>query len=286
MQEISNQLSTYGFSISSLSKILERNNYSNKFSTSEFFCIFLTAQDLYIKVEDESLHISGGNAIFIGPQKVVELMENIVGKEFFTIAFSSKFYETNFHDSYFINSEIFFSEKSPVFVAPYFGNSEFNKVVLIERLAKFSLKGVNMYRAAAHNTIEALLLDAYIHIKDIQQINQHSIDSISYANRFKVFLHRDFRSSKNVSYYADLLRISPRKLTQSTEQVWNKNAKQIIIDKVKFEAEKAIKFTSKSLSEITYELGFKDESNFTNFVKKHIGEKPSEIRLREYNLVL
>lgn len=286
MQEISNQLSTYGFSISSLSKILERNNYSNKFSTSEFFCIFLTAQDLYIKVEDEAHHISGGNAIFVGPQKVIELMENVVSQEFFTIAFSSKFYEISSLDSIFINSEIFFSEKSPVFVAPYFGNSEFNKVVLIERLAKFSLKDDRMYRAAAHNTIEALLLDAYVYIQNIKPLDQHNIASISYANRFKILLHRDFRSSKNVSYYADLLRISSRKLTEITEQVWNRTAKQIIIDKVKFESEKAIKFTSKSLSEITYELGFKDESNFTNFVKKHIGEKPSEIRLREYNVVL
>ena len=63
-----------------------------------------------------------------------------------------------------------------------------------------------------------------------------------------------------------------------TEFVYGKSAKQMIIEKVRFECEKAIKFSNKTLSEIAFDLGFKDEGNFTNFVKKHSGRKPSDMR--------
>ncbi len=57
-----------------------------------------------------------------------------------------------------------------------------------------------------------------------------------------------------------------------TEYAYGKSAKQLIIEKVKFECEKAIKFSNLTMSEIAFDLGFSDEGNFTNFVKKHCGK--------------
>jgi len=164
-------------------------------------------------------------------------------------------------------------------MAPYFGSGNYNKVLLIERLRKFATFGdESLFRSAAHNSIESIILDAHLHTNHQYLPHEERIASVSIVNRFTVILQRDFKIHKSVSYYADVLRISSRKLTEMTEYVYGKSAKQIIIEKTAAECEKAIKFSKMTLSEIAFDLGFKDEGNFTNFVKKHLGKKPSEMR--------
>lgn len=277
MYQITNELSKLGFSINLVSEIIKRNNYNKKFNTLEYFCIFLVAENLDLKVGNVDYQIKGGNAVFVGPQKNVEFGE-AHNKEIYVIAFSSCFYDRSAKDSIFLNSGVFFNCNSEIFVAPYFGNNEYNKIILVERLMKFWTKDESLYISAAHNAIEGLILDAYLYVSHNKMENDERLEFVSYVNRFKVLLQRDFKYAKKVSHYADELNISARRLTEMTEYVYGKSAKQIIIEKIKIECEKAIKFSNSTMSEIAYELGFNDEGNFSNFVKKHSGKNPSEMR--------
>jgi len=63
-----------------------------------------------------------------------------------------------------------------------------------------------------------------------------------------------------------------------TEYVLGKTAKHIIIEKLIKECRKALNFSNSTISEISYELGFSNEGNFTNFIKKHTGKNPSEMK--------
>ncbi|MFY1045826.1 helix-turn-helix domain-containing protein [Chryseobacterium sp. GP-SGM7] len=278
MFKVFDELKKNGFSINLVSEIIERNNFSRKFNTSDYFSIFLIGEDLDITVENKKYHISGGNSVFIGPQKNVEF-GNASGKEIYAIVFSKEFFDKTSKDSIFLNSNLFFNFKSHIFVAPYFGNNEYNKIILIERLRKFSaVDQEKFFISAAHNAIESLILDAHLHIDHQNDPKEEHLHSVSLVNRFTVILQRDYKKEKKVSYYAGELRVSSRKLTDMTEFVYGKSAKQMIIEKITFECEKAIKFSNNTLSEIAFDLGFKDEGNFTNFVKKHSGKKPSDMR--------
>lgn len=277
MYQITNQLQKIGFSINLISTIIERNNYQRKFNTKEYFCILLVAQDLDLIVSDRTYKIPGGNSVFIGPQKDVEIGD-AYGNEIYVIAFSAGFYDKSSKDSLFLNSQVFFNCNSEIFVAPYFGNHTYNQVILIERLLKFQNKDETLYISAAHNAIEGLILDANLHIEDYHVEKDERLGYVSYVNRFRILLQRDFKSAKKVSHYSDELKISVRRLTEMTEYVYGKSAKQLIIEKVKIECEKAIKFSNFTMSEIAFDLGFNDEGNFSNFVKKHTGKKPSEMR--------
>lgn len=277
MHQITNQLHKIGFSISLISNIIKRQNYQKQFNTQEYFCILLTAQDLDLIISGRAYKIIGGNAVFIGPQKDVEI-ENAFGKEIYVIAFSSGFYDKSAKDSLFLNSQVFFNSQSEIFISPYFGNNEYNQIVLVERLLKFQNKDESLYISAAHNAIEGLILDAYLHVENQHIEKDERMEYVSYVNRFRVLLQRDFKIAKKVSHYADELKISVRRLTEMTEYVYGKSAKQLIIEKVKIECEKSIKFSNLTMSEIAFDLGFNDEGNFSNFVKKHTGKKPSEMR--------
>lgn len=277
MYQITSELKKIGFSINSVSNIIKRNDYSRKINTLEYFCIYLFPEDFLITVEHIPYQITGGNAVFVGPHKKVEFSD-LKGMEAYVIAFETSFYDKSYNDSLFLNSKVFFNGNKNVFVAPYFGSREYNNIILIERLLKFQFKKESLYISAAHNTIEGLILDAYLHINEDEEEKDEKLEYVSYVNRFRIILQRDFKTSKKVSYYAEKLNISTRKLTEMTEFVYGKSAKQIIIEKLKYECVKYIKYSTLTLSEIAFSMGFSDEGNFSNFIKKHSGKKPSEMR--------
>ncbi|WP_144283630.1 helix-turn-helix domain-containing protein [Chryseobacterium echinoideorum] len=278
MYKIAEELRKNGFSIHPVSKIIERNNFSKRFNTLEYFCIYLVAQDLEILVEGKKYYIPGGNAVFVGPYKQIELGE-VLDKDIYVIAFNRYFFDKTSKDSFYLNSHLFFNFKSEISFSPYYGTNEYNNILLVERLQKFSkLNDERIYLAAAHNAIESLILDAYLNDNSIENDTLEKLESSNLVNKFTVLLQRDYKTHKKVSHYADQLRVSSRKLSETTELVYGKSAKQMIIEKVSFECEKAIRFSTRSLSEIAFELGFNDEGNFTNFIKKHLGKKPSEMR--------
>ncbi|MDQ1095939.1 AraC family transcriptional activator of pobA [Chryseobacterium sp. SORGH_AS909] len=276
MYIITDQLRSLGFSVNKLNNLISRNNHIRTFNTLDYFCIYIIMEDIRLEVENMHYSIKSGHIAFIGPHKQVTFGEAL-GEEIYIIVFSSSFYERSSKDSLFLNSQLFFNYNSEIFIAP-FTNLEEKRAVFMERMESFQLKDESLYISAAHNAIERLILDAFLHIPADEMKKDIKFDYLYYVNRFKVLLQRDFRKAKKVSHYAGELNISSRKLTEMTEYVLGKTAKHIIIEKIVSECKKAVHFSNQTISEISYELGFSNEGNFSNFIKKHTGKNPSEMK--------
>lgn len=276
MYVITDQLRNLGFSVNTLNNLIIRNNNIRKFNTLEYFCIYIIMEDIHIEVENMHYIIKPGHIAFIGPHKQVKFGPAL-GEEIFIIVFSSSFYERSSKDSLFLNSQLFFNYNTDFFIAP-FTNLEEKRAVFMERMESFQLKDESLYISAAHNAIERLILDAFLHIPSDEMKKDVKFDYLYYVNRFKVLLQRDYKKAKKVSYYAAELNISARKLTEMTEYVLGKTAKHIIIEKIISECKKALNFSNNTISEISYDLGFSNEGNFSNFIKKHTGKNPSEMK--------
>ncbi|MEJ5049752.1 AraC family transcriptional regulator [Chryseobacterium culicis] len=276
MYKITDQLKNIGFSINRLDYIITRNNNKREFSTLDYFCIYIILEDIQLTVENVPYSLKKGNIAFVGPQKKIVFGET-KRSDVYSIAFSSSFYERSTKDSLFINSQLFYNYNSEIFIAPFI-NIEQMRVIFLERMESFRKKDESLYISAAHNAIERLMLDAFFHIPTEEIKKDIKFDYMYYVNRFKVLLQRDYKKAKKVAYYAGELNISSRKLTEMTEYVLGKTAKHIIIEKLITECKKALAFSNATISEISYELGFSNEGNFTNFIKKHTGKNPSEMK--------
>lgn len=276
MYIVTDELKIIGFSVSTLQKLVQKNSGIRKFNTLDYFCIYIVMEDLTMEVEDIPYQIKPHHIIFIGPEKKVFFKESI-GDQIYVISFSSSFYERSSKDSLFLNSHLFFNYSSDIFVAP-FNNPEEKKVLFIKRMKHFQLVDESLYISAAHNAIESLILDAFLYANSTEINKDVKFDYLYYVNRFKVLLQRCFKTEKKVSYYAGQLHVSSRKLTEMTEYILGKTAKQVVIEKITSECIKALESSNQTISEISYDLGFSNEANFTNFIKKHTGKKPSEIK--------
>jgi len=90
----------------------------------------------------------------------------------------------------------------------------------------------------------------------------------------------DENCSKNlpINYYAQQLNISSTYLNRLVNEVYDKSVSDFINERIILEAKRVIRFSTKSVKEISYELGFEDPSYFSRFFKKHANLTPVEFR--------
>ncbi len=278
MYVLSEQLKKNGFNIDFLHRAILRNGSLLKFNTLEFYCIYLILEDLDLKIEGESISIKAGHAVFLGPHRNIEFLGAPKDNNIYVIAFSATFFERSKKDSIFLNSKVFYNHLAKFTIAPYFGSNEYIETILIQRLRYFYEKDKSLYIYAAHNVIENLILDAMMHIDSNEDLIDEKLDFVSKINYFNTLLQRDYKTYRDVAYYASQLHISPKKLTSMTSYLYGKTAKQVIIQKVISESLINLRNTRSTISEISYEMGFKCESVFTHFISKHTGKSPSALR--------
>ncbi len=99
-----------------------------------------------------------------------------------------------------------------------------------------------------------------------------------YVMLFKDLLENDFRTQKKVSYFAQKILITEKRLNQATTKTLGKTPKEIIDDRILLEAKRILVHTNESIKEIAYHLGFEEPTNFIKYFRKHSSVTPTEFR--------
>lgn len=129
-----------------------------------------------------------------------------------------------------------------------------------------------------------LLLDYSVRFYDRQFITRDHAHS-DLLERFEALLHEYLHSGltqengiPSVSYFAEKLHLSTNYFSDLLRKETGRSAKDYIIEKLIDVAKEKIYQPGKSISEISYELGFKYPQHFTRFFKQHVGHTPNEYR--------
>jgi AraC family transcriptional activator of pobA len=96
--------------------------------------------------------------------------------------------------------------------------------------------------------------------------------------KFNLLVERNFHTEHSVNYYARLLNKSPKTLSNIFRLYNGKSPQQIISERIIIEAKRLLSFTTKTVKEITYDLGFESPAYFGSFFKKHTSLSPIEYR--------
>jgi len=98
------------------------------------------------------------------------------------------------------------------------------------------------------------------------------------AMLFKQLVHKYCRKHKDIGFYTDRLAISANYLNRCVSAVYNKSSKQLILEVLVMHAQLLLFESSKSVSDICYELDFPDPSYFSRVFKKSVGMSPTDYR--------
>lgn len=99
-------------------------------------------------------------------------------------------------------------------------------------------------------------------------------------NHFMMMLERDYKSYRDVKYYASMMHITPKYLTNIVRQVTGHTPKNIIDQYIILQLKMQLKRSSQSIKEIAWEYNFTDVSFFCRYFKQHTGLTPQQVRER------
>lgn len=97
-------------------------------------------------------------------------------------------------------------------------------------------------------------------------------------NQFMVSLENHYKESRDVSYYASLLNITPKYLNTITQKIAGKTVKVIIDHFVVLQLKQTLRSSPKSIKELSWEYRFSDMSFFCRYFKQHTGITPQQFR--------
>ena len=96
--------------------------------------------------------------------------------------------------------------------------------------------------------------------------------------KFQGLVEKNYGESKKVSYYANLMGFSSKKLNSIVQFIANKPAKDFIDDVAIIKIKKELLYTNLSIKEIAFKVGFADSTNFFKYFKNRTDFTPKEYR--------
>lgn len=95
---------------------------------------------------------------------------------------------------------------------------------------------------------------------------------------FLNLLNLHFKEQRSLQFYADLLFITPKYLTQTIKETLGKTAGELIDEMVVTEAKVLLHTTSQTIAQVAEHLYFSDQFFFSKFFKNQTGITPSDYR--------
>jgi AraC family transcriptional activator of pobA len=250
---------------------------SEQVDTSDYFFIIGVLGSSFQYIYDEEQHtIYNNRALYLAPNKIFKFV-NPSDKENLVLVFSSDFYERSLVDAQMLNSELFFRSEPYVALVPIPIEEMYEDV---SEKINFHIKNqTGLEGVVVHNVIEMLITDGLTELRTSPFKAVEDPASLNIMNKFRVLLQKYYKTEKQTNFYAEKLNITPKQFSRITEKITGKKAKQLIIDKTIQESLRLLNHSMLTISEISWELGFENESNFSLFFKKHYGIPPSQYRL-------
>ncbi len=95
---------------------------------------------------------------------------------------------------------------------------------------------------------------------------------------FRSLLEQRVTTRPTVRTLAHELGYSPRTIDRASRAATGRSAKEILDERIVLEVRRLLLRTERPVSQIGRDLGFNDPSNFSNFVRRHLGDSPGEVR--------
>ncbi len=158
-------------------------------------------------------------------------------------------------------------------------NMEFKEVLALIELIKEENVGVNdRYSPSIVRNFVQILITKLFRIKSK---NHLVFDDNKYLTKFlelQKLVEADCFNNKKVSYYANIMGVTSKTLNNITQSIIHRTAKSFINEIVIIQCKRLIINSQDSLTEIAYQVGFNESTNFFKYFTKYTGVSPSQFR--------
>lgn len=232
-------------------------------------------------IDFESFEVKPNQIYFMIPGQV-HSWEFTSKADGYIINFSSSFFQSFLLRPDYLENFSFFSDDVKDAVINI-SREDISKIILLfEEILK---EGQNINKLNfSFDAIRVLLLQIFINIARISDRKPHLLGN-SYNHtllkNFKQLIEKNHKTLKLPKEYAELLYITSNHLNAVCKDLYGIPAGELIRNRISLEAKRLLINFELSISEIAYQLNFKDNSYFTKFFKKQTGLTPEEFRKKQ-----
>lgn len=143
---------------------------------------------------------------------------------------------------------------------------------------RLTLSNHKFHRDAMLNAIQAMIIDFFdFHATLYECEDKITQQHAHLMNRFLSLLERgDYRHHREISYYAAILCVTPKYLSEISKKVSGYPAAFWITRYTSLDIARLLRSKRLSLTEISSLFGFSSEAYFSRYVQQHLGAPPSE----------
>ncbi len=227
-----------------------------------------------LRIGFDTFDFKAGTMLAIGPSILRQWLDLSEPFESETIFFSSELFQAPINPHFLSEMGLFKTGIPHVLPLNEAG------VKAVSRLFQTLKEYKNQPKIVAAQTLTLIEMVEHFH-------QNHSRQTGTVLNRqdmllrdFDVLLQKHYLENKDVAFYAQKLNLTPSHLSETIKSVTGKSAKKRIEEALIFEAKSLLRQTNMSIKEITYWLGFEDDSYFVKFFKNAENVTPSAYRLQ------
>lgn len=137
----------------------------------------------------------------------------------------------------------------------------------------------HFHRETLINAIQAMILDFFDFHAELYGFDRITSQNQQLMQQFIEILERgDFRRHREIGYYADMLCVTPKYLSEVSKKVSGQPANFWITRYTSLDISRLLRDRSFSFSDICEMFGFSSPAHFSRYVQNNLGAKPSDFR--------
>jgi AraC-like DNA-binding protein len=228
------------------------------------------------EIDFQTYEIRPGNLFLIFPGQV-HWWENSADADGYVI-----FHHRDFYNLYFSH------ERLDQF--PFFGSTRSYPLISLQPDDMTKVEGLfqvilDEYRQGGlmkFQKISSLLDVLYIDLSRLylpaDQMKPHNQTQLAHTRKLELLIEAHFREIKSPGRYAEMMYMSERNLNRTIKLILNKTVSDLITDKVILEAKRMLIHTKLTVGQISFDLGYDDNSYFTRLFRKKTNQTPLEFQ--------
>lgn len=155
----------------------------------------------------------------------------------------------------------------------------FNRLVTLCEMINSEMQSATPDLAVVRHLLSALftMVESERRKTQPEQDTLHTTQNLTFKNFLKI-LEEHYHQPEGVEFYAEKLFMSVRNLNLIIQSILQQSVSEIIETRKLIEAKNLLVTTDKTISEIGFELGYKEKAHFSTVFKKKSGQTPTEFR--------
>ncbi|WP_313182911.1 AraC family transcriptional regulator [Sphingobacterium siyangense] len=255
---------------------------SPSFIRRNFFKIMLLQGDSIFHYGDKSIPVTGNTLLFFNPHIPYTYEPLSLDSKGIFCVFSNEFLNGNFRLD-LLKLPLFTTKDQPVFSIKGDDFSEL-KAVFEKIIKEADTDYVYKYELIKHYLCELIYYG--MKLKPIEYNTEAVNAAYRITSVFMELLERQFPIELKIQRFefrlpktfADQLSIHVNYLNRCIKKQTGRTTTDHIAERLISEAKALLKYTKWDISEISYVLGFEEQSHFTNFFKKYTNITPGSFR--------